>query len=132
MPGVSVIALCVALVAAASVGQSQTSDSGESYLSRGSSLLQAGDYPHAREQLVAAIERNPRTVQGRVMLGICEFQLGKYNDAASALQEALRLDPNSEAAHYNLALAWVRLQKIDEGISEFQKVVAQNPKMSAA
>jgi arylsulfatase A-like enzyme/Tfp pilus assembly protein PilF len=66
---------------------------------------QRGNTGRSIEMLQAAVDRDPRMIEGYSQLGSVLLDTGRFDEAATAFRRALALDPEHRGATYNLALA---------------------------
>ena len=70
------------------------------FVSRGQSLLAAGQYQEAVKICRLGLLGRPSAVEGRVVLGQALLALRRYDEVLAEMRVALELDPNIAAAHH--------------------------------
>ncbi len=75
----------------------------------------------------AAIARQPRAANIRVLLGHLEWKWQKYDEALPDLMDALRLDPDEPAATYLVGDIWVQKQEAEKALPYLQRAITLRP-----
>jgi Flp pilus assembly protein TadD len=84
-----------------------------SHLARGYQLLDQGHLEEAYSELNIAVAAAPKSVDGRIMLGMASYHLQRDSEAVANLEEALRLAPGAVQAQYVLGMLYLRKQELD-------------------
>ena len=75
----------------------------------------------------AAIARQPRAANIRVLLGHLEWKWQKYDEALPDLMDALRLDPDEPVATYLVGDIWVQKQEAEKALPYLQRAITLRP-----
>jgi TolB-like protein/DNA-binding winged helix-turn-helix (wHTH) protein/Tfp pilus assembly protein PilF len=85
-------------------------------------------YPRAEAAALAAVERDPDSVEARTVLGSIRFRWRwDYGGAERELQRALAVNPSYAPAHHDYAWLLVALGRMDEGIAEIRAAQRLEP-----
>lgn len=85
-------------------------------------------YPRAEEAALAALERDPDSVEARTVLGSIRFRWRwDYGGAERELQRALAVNPSYAPAHHDYAWLLVALGRMDEGVAEIREAQRLEP-----
>lgn len=68
----------------------------------------------AEDQLLKAINYNPKLSDAYEALGVMLGRLGRYPEAIKLMEQLTEIDPDSSMAHTNLSLFLMRVGKIEE------------------
>jgi TolB-like protein/DNA-binding winged helix-turn-helix (wHTH) protein len=91
-------------------------------------LPPADAYPRAEAAVLAAVERDPESVEGRTVLGSIRFRYRwDYGGAEREFQRALAANPSYAPAHHDYAWLLVALGRMDEGIAEIREAQRLEP-----
>jgi len=90
-------------------------------------LLQSGDEPHAREELLAAIAADPTYPDAPYNLALIEAADGLLPQALSHLQTTLALEPANLDARHGLVALYAAQNQLPEAIREQKRVIALAP-----
>lgn len=91
-------------------------------------LLEAEEYPRAREIAERVAAMHPEIAKARATLGDLLIGENKLDAAVVELSAAVRLEPDNILARTNRGLAYFRLGKYPDAIKDFQDALAQDPK----
>ena len=78
-----------------------SAESAQSYLDKGNTLYDQGDYEAAILAYDKALDLNPNLPSAYFKRGYVKYEIGQYSEAISDYDEAIRLDPNHTTA-YNI------------------------------
>jgi len=85
-------------------------------------------YPRAEEAALAAIARDPSSVEALTVLGSIRFRYAwDYAGAERDFRRALALNPSYAPAHHDQAWLLVALGRMDEGIAEVREAQRLEP-----
>jgi TolB-like protein/DNA-binding winged helix-turn-helix (wHTH) protein/Tfp pilus assembly protein PilF len=85
-------------------------------------------YPRAEAAALAALARDPGSVEARTVLGSIRFRYHwDYGGAERELRQALAVNPSFAPAHHDLAWLLVALGRMDEGIAEIREAQRLEP-----
>jgi Flp pilus assembly protein TadD/mono/diheme cytochrome c family protein len=90
-------------------------------------LLQSGDEPHAREELLAAIASDPTYPDAPYNLALIEAAASQLPEALKHLQATLALEPANVDARHGLVALYAAQNQLPEAIREQKAVVALAP-----
>ncbi|HYL05711.1 MAG TPA: winged helix-turn-helix domain-containing protein [Thermoanaerobaculia bacterium] len=91
-------------------------------------LPPADAYPRAEAAALAAVERDPDSVEGRTVLGSIRFRYRwDYGAAERDFRRALAANPSYAPAHHDYAWLLVALGRMDEGIAEIREAQRLEP-----
>jgi TolB-like protein/DNA-binding winged helix-turn-helix (wHTH) protein len=91
-------------------------------------LPPADAYPRAEAAALAAVERDPESVEGRTVLGSIRFRYRwDYGGAEREFQRALAANPSYSPAHHDHAWLLVALGRMNEGIAEIREAQRLEP-----
>src|SRR5881296_1781127 len=85
----------------------------DNHLARGYSLLDQGRLEEAHREFSVAVAAAPKSVEGRILLGMASYHLQRDPEAVANLEEALKLEPGSVQAHYVLGMLYLRRQELE-------------------
>ena len=88
---------------------------------------QAGDLPAAETSYRAFLERQPKSLEALVNLGVVYATLGRFDDAIASYRKALEISYLSAPIRMNLALAYYKAGRCAEALPEFATVLDANP-----
>jgi len=90
-------------------------------------LLQCGDEPHAREQLLAAIAADPTYPDAPYNLALIEAAANQLAEAVKHLETTLALEPGNLDARHGLVALYAAQNLLPEAIREQKSVLALSP-----
>ncbi len=93
-------------------------------------LLAAEQYSEAYDMLWSAIQDNPESIDGNILLARAATKLKLYDQAAAAYERILIIDPNHLKARLNLGIAFYRLGAYSLAATELNKLAdseTENP-----
>lgn len=103
------------------------SNSLESYLQRGQTLLEAEDYPGAERQFIRAIELDPKNEPAFAALGKLYLLQKKFEEAAETYNFLLKLHPENDTYWANLGQAYHNERLYEKAIAAYEKAIDLNP-----
>jgi 4-amino-4-deoxy-L-arabinose transferase-like glycosyltransferase len=123
----SVVLLCVAVIAVA-VGR-DTIEFGfaSMYNAVGGYLGRTGDMAGAAEQFRKAVKENPEDLSSRYNLGLALLELGRYEDAAVQFERAVRAHPRYFEAWIGLARARAGMGMVEPALEALGAVTDARP-----
>jgi superkiller protein 3 len=83
--------------------------------------MMEGRSEEAREQLGAALSRDPFHAEGWNALGVIHSAEGRLSEAIAAWERAVEVDPRLADALYNLAAGRARNGELPEAIAAMQR-----------
>jgi len=86
-------------------------------------------WDHAVQTLSQLLERDPKAVDGDLLLGDVLIAQGKVQEALSRYQEAVSLAPKDPRAYYGLGVAYRLSKRDDQAIAGFETALSLNPDM---
>jgi tetratricopeptide (TPR) repeat protein len=95
-------------------------------------LLQAADPAAAERVCRATLERHPRDVNLRALLGAVLVKLGRPADAEAELRAAIADAPTFAKPHEDLGYALVELGRIQEAVPILERATHLDPKLDGA
>jgi tetratricopeptide (TPR) repeat protein len=98
----------------------------------GRAYLQAGDLPHARQQLDRALELQPQGLWPNFTRGICAQRMGQYPEALAAFSACVALAPQSAACFCNRGRAYAQLGRFDRALQDYEQALRLEPGLAAA
>jgi type IV pilus assembly protein PilF len=90
----------------------------------GTSYLQQGNYPLAREKLERSLKQNPKDPDVHTSLGLLYDRTGDPKLADKHFKEALRLAPEKPDLINNYAIYLCKHGRVDEGVEKFVTIAA--------
>lgn len=90
----------------------------EPYFYRSVAKVSLEDYLGAKEDALAAIDRNPLLPKAYLVLGVSSYHLGQPEEAIKAYREGLERSPSDVGLRYNYAIALLEDKRYDEVIRE--------------
>jgi len=94
---------------------------------KANSMLVSGNFDKAAEYYNAVIQKNPKSADAYLGLGMAYKELGRYDEAYNATKMAIRLKPSYNQAYYNLGLILEMQQKNEEAIKAYEKFLDEVP-----
>lgn len=91
------------------------------YYYREQAALKARQYQRALDDIVKAIELNPKEMTYQVEHAVVNLRVGRYEESMSILNNILKEDPNYAEAYRLLGLCQIQLKKTDEACGNFKK-----------
>jgi tetratricopeptide (TPR) repeat protein len=101
-------------------------------LALGDALLDAGDYPRARQHLETARRLRPTDAYAPLHLALLADREGDRPRARQALDEALRLDPHDVTLRWEAALLHVLWGEHEPALAHLRYVLAVDPRQRDA
>jgi tetratricopeptide (TPR) repeat protein len=99
---------------------------------RGVELAKQGKTNQAIDELLAAIDVNPKDNVARMNLASIYEREGRLDEAVYHYEKVLKADPQNSTSHNNLGVLYDRKGLSDEAISEFEAAVETDSKNSLA
>jgi type IV pilus assembly protein PilF len=90
----------------------------------GTTYLQQGNYPLAREKLERSLKQNPKDPDVHTSLGLLYDRTGDSKLADKHFREALRLAPDKPDLINNYGIYLCKNGRVDEGVEKFVTVAA--------
>lgn len=114
--------------------RAKTLDSSDSdvFLALGALYRYSGQYGKSRQELQAAIEQSPLSVQAYVELGLTLSESGEFDNAERMLRAAVELDPGYFRAHRELGNFLFARQRYAEAAGFFENRAKLTPGNAAA
>lgn len=96
--------------------------------------LQTGDYPHAIDFIIAAIETNPANATAAMYsnLGAVYRAQNHLESAMESFRQALKLEPQNVNALYNLSIVLQLNGKIEAAIDSYKQLILIQPNHAEA
>jgi tetratricopeptide (TPR) repeat protein len=107
-------------------------NSAESWMLAGSTLLRLNEFPQARRDLDNAMRLNPSIPSLCTMAGTARDKDGDAADAAPAFRQALQQNPEDFEANLYLGAILLKQRTMDEAKQYLDKALALNPKSKLA
>jgi len=108
------------------------SNSADSYMLAGSTLLQLNEFEPARIDLDQAVRLNPKLPGLYSMDGTARDKMGDVKAAEAAFREALRLNPDDFEANLYLGAILLKRRELDESRPYLERAVRINGSSSMA
>src|SRR5262245_54383171 len=102
------------------------------YYREGTRLLELGEFEHAVDAFLKAVELSPTSALIQNDLGYAYFVGGRYGEAIAAYEHAIGLEPNYVIAYNNLGVAYLRLKDFEKARSAFNKAITLKPDYASA
>ena len=99
----------------------------QSYMNRGFSKLNLGDYIGAIEDFNKNIELNPNNANAYSNRGLAKGHLGQHEESILDFDKSIKLNPNNANAYSNRGIAKGHLGQHEESILDFNKSIKLNP-----
>jgi len=90
-------------------------------------LLELGRYNEAISMSCKLIERSPRSIFARDILGIAYLQQGMLDKALRVTNESIRIDPTDSAHYFKRAVLLQQKGEVSEAMAAFTWVVDMDP-----
>lgn len=91
------------------------------YYYREQAALKARQYQRALDDLVKAIELNPKNLTYRAELAVVNIRVGRNEEAVKILKEALEIDPQYAEAYRLIGIAQIQMKQKDAACESFAK-----------
>lgn len=91
------------------------------YYFREQAAIKARQYQRALNDIVKAIELNPKELTYRAEQAVINLRVGRFEEALRGLDEALAIDPNYAEAYRLMGICQVQLKKEGEACVSFAK-----------
>jgi tetratricopeptide (TPR) repeat protein len=98
----------------------------EATYSRGSQLLQAGEYAEAISQLTLSLTFDTAQSPTWGAMALCYVGLGRLDDAVFCGQMAIRFDPEESSYWNNLGSTYYRMKRFEEAIAMYERAASLN------
>src|SRR5258708_10090929 len=107
--------VCILAVLFAVASFSFGQDDAQTYLNRGFSLYQQGQYPKALTAFEESVKLSPAREDGYRFIGLCHIKMNDFDKAIVALKKAIELSDQSQqpddAAKFALGIAYFNKQQ---------------------
>lgn len=97
----------------------------------GAQLNNFGRLPEARQQLEAALGKDPKLLEARVMLGDVLFKMGKPEQSIEQLRQALSEDSKLMDAHAGIGKALIQLKQYPEAAAAMEQAIQLDGKLAS-
>ena len=101
--------------------------SGNHDYDQGVAALESGDVDGAKAADKRILDRDPKSGEGRVLLGLIDEKTGDKAGAEKAYKDAIAARPDLEAAYVNLSALLIDQQRDDEALSVARAGLAKAP-----
>lgn len=91
------------------------------YYYREQAALKARQFQRALDDIVKAIEMNPKDLTYQAEHAVVNLRVGRYEEAIQILNNILKADPKYAEAYRLLGLCQIQLKKTDEACGNFKK-----------
>jgi tetratricopeptide (TPR) repeat protein len=98
----------------------------------GQYLLRAQQYPEAKARAAAVLEKDPKNLEGLVLMGNALAALKDFDGAISEIEEAIDQDPKQTLWYANLGLIQMANENIAAAKDAFERAVKADPKSLVA
>lgn len=78
-------------------------------------------------QIKAEVDKDPKNVEQRVLLGNILYDAGKFGEAVPYYEQALKLDPNNTDVMVDLGVSYRNLHRYDDAMKLFQQALKVQP-----
>jgi tetratricopeptide (TPR) repeat protein len=113
-------------------GLAREEDNVNARVSYARALYLSGDHDRAREQLQAALDRQPAAALASFLLGVLSEGDGDMDAARRHYQAALRAEPEQAGAHLQLGNDCYRRGQYEQAVSHYARSIAAAPENLAA
>ncbi len=96
------------------------------YTLLGIACERAGDSNSSVENLLCAINLNPKNDEALFHLGVVYQEIGRFPDALSALRNSLKLDPENACTLREMGKIFARTGNVDEAVTMFREAIQKN------
>ena len=100
----------------------------DSYVKRGLTYADKGQYDKDISDYNKAIEINPRDADAYSNRGTAYDTKGQYDKAISDYNKAIEINPRLADAYYNRGIAYGKRGQYDKAISDYSKAIEINPR----
>lgn len=114
--------LAVVLTGCETLEQKEHEDAADIHLQLGARYLSMGNYAPAKENLEAAVEKNPDSVPAHVALAYLYEKLNKFDDARNQYDIVNRLDPENLSLQNNYGRFLCDRREFDKGGALLEKL----------
>jgi len=90
-------------------------------------LNDSGFYNQAIEEYTSYLQKNPKSPDVMVDMGVCFYQLRNFDKAIETMKNAIKINPEHQIAHFNLGIVTRANGEHDAAIEWWQKAIAINP-----
>ncbi len=97
----------------------------------GAQLNNLGRVAEARQQLEAALGKDPSLLEARVMLGDVLFKLGKPQESIAEYRQALSADAKLMDAHAGIGRALIQLKQYEDAAAAMERAVQIDDKLAS-
>ena len=122
------VCFCTVLFAAASISFAQ--EDAQTYLNRGFSLYQQGQYPKALTAFEEGVKLSPAREDGYRFIGLCHIKLNDFDKAIVALKKAIELSDQTQqpddAAKFALGIAYFNKQQYADALPLIEAAAKSN------
>lgn len=78
-------------------------------------------------QIKAEVEKDPKNVEQRVLLGNILYDAGKFGEAIPYYEQALKLDPKNADVMVDLGVSYRNVHRYDDALKYFQDALKAQP-----
>jgi cytochrome c-type biogenesis protein CcmH/NrfG len=78
-------------------------------------------------QIKAEVEKDPKNVEQRVLLGNILYDAGKFDQAVPYYEQALKLDPNNTDVMVDLGVCYRNEKRSDDALAMFTRALKIDP-----
>jgi Flp pilus assembly protein TadD len=78
-------------------------------------------------QIKAEVEKDPKNVEQRVLLGNILYDAGKFDQAVPYYEQALKLDPNNTDVMVDLGVCYRNEKRSDDALAMFNRALKVDP-----
>jgi tetratricopeptide (TPR) repeat protein len=110
----------------------QSTNSADAYFLAGSTYLSLNEFEHARKDLEAALNLNPKLPRINTMVGMARDRTGDPTAAEPEFRAALAIDPNDFDANLYLGAILLKKRAVEEAKPYLDKALALNPSSTMA
>src|SRR5215204_820043 len=100
----------------------------DTHYDRGVAYYHIGDYDHAVDEFIQAIQLQPDRMGAYYSRGLAYGQKGSYQQAIEDFNQAIQRDPNYADAYYSRGLSESNTKEYDRAIKDFDHAIQLNPK----
>lgn len=98
----------------------------------GNLLLAARQFKQAQERAKIVLQKDPKNVDGLVLLANSNAGLSNLTESLAEMQSAIQLEPSRTSSYLNMGVLQLSAQKVNDAEESFKKAIEVDPKSAQA